>query len=101
MKVAAFILCGFGLLITLLNFYTSFVRYPLHRLFSRGKSFIHSSGVPLVGSALLWVGALMLVSTGSSRLAWGACLLSLLDTGGIHWFFLSLGLAGLFQRNLS
>ena len=91
MLILAFILAGLGALLTALNFYLSFVRYPLHHLIRRGQPFKFSSGVPLVGSILLWVGAYMLLSAGALRLGAFALIISAFDTGGIHWFFLSLG----------
>ena len=74
-----------GTLVTCVNVYTSFIRYPLHRW--RGGTrdeFRWVSGVPLVGSLFLWLAALFLV--GRPVLAWAALVMSLIDTGGLHWF---------------
>ncbi len=89
MKILAFILVGLGTLITALNFYLSFVRYPLHRLFHKDKSYKFASGLPLIGSILLWVGAYIFLSSGTLNYAAFALGVSLFDTGGIHWFFIS------------
>ncbi|MDT7778120.1 MAG: hypothetical protein QOC99_632 [Acidobacteriota bacterium] len=96
MKVVGFIICGFGALITLVNFYSSYVSYPLHRLISKDKPFTYSSPVPIVGSLLLWLGAIWLRSAGSVGWRW-LLVLSLLDTGGIHWFLLLMVLAVFFR----
>jgi hypothetical protein len=79
------VIFGLGALVCLINFYTSFLRYPLHRL--RGlprESFRWVSGFPLVGSllvafAFMWLHQLPVMIP--------VCIiLILIDTGGIHWF---------------
>ena len=89
MTILAFILVGLGTLIATLNFYLSFARYPSHRLFSKEQSYKFASGIPLIGSILLWLGALIFVSAGAMKYAIVALIVSLFDTGGAHWFFLS------------
>jgi predicted membrane channel-forming protein YqfA (hemolysin III family) len=89
MIVIAFVLFGLGTLITFLNFYLSFVRYPLYRL--RGGAtdeYKWVSGAPLVGSLLLWVSAAVLRQY--PGFAWAAIVISLFDTGGFHWFIASI-----------
>lgn len=81
-----------------LNFYLSFLRHPLHRRVNRGRPFIASSGIPLIGSLLLWVGAYLLLSAGAARLGASALILSAFDTGGIHWLLISLGYQWLVGR---
>ena len=78
-------LFGLGTLITCVNVYTSFIRYPLHRW--RGGTaddFRWISGFPLFGSLFLWLAALLLIPW--PVLMWTALVISLLDTGGLHWF---------------
>ena len=73
-----------GTLVTCVNFYTSLIRYPLHRW--RGGARDHFrwvSGFPLVGSLFLWLAALFLVRR--PVLTWAALGISLFDTGGFHW----------------
>lgn len=80
-------LCGLGTLLTCLNFYLSFLRFPVHRW--RGgteTNYRWVSGFPVFGSLFLWIGAFPLSVTGHSVLAWTAIIISLFDTGGIHWF---------------
>lgn len=81
----AIVLCGIGCLVTALDFYLSFLRYPLHRL-SGGtrENYRWVSGLPLFGSMFLWLGAAFL--TEQPPLLWSALIVSLLDTGGLHWF---------------
>jgi len=74
------VLFGLGTLVTGVNVYTSFIRYPLHRW--RGGTrddFRWVSGIPLVGSLFLWLAALFLVA--QPVLAWAALVMSLFDTG--------------------
>ena len=76
---------GLGALVCLINFYTSFLRYSLHRL--RGlprDSFRWVSGFPVVGSLLV---ALSFIWLHRLPLMIPVCIaLVLIDTGGIHWF---------------
>lgn len=79
-----------GGFVCLLNFYLSFLRYPLFRLRGgRQEDWKWISGFPLVGSlflAVAWFGWLReLDSVTLDVLAWT---LVVLDTGGIHWFIL-------------
>ena len=79
---AAFLVGGF---VCLLNFYLSWLSYPLHRL--RGlspESFRSHSGFPLIGSILVVVSLVGLHSQFTVvPIAIG---LIAIDTGGIHWF---------------
>jgi hypothetical protein len=79
------ILFALGALISCLNFYASFLRYPVHRL--RGgtrENYRWSSGLPLIGSLALWASIPLLLHR--QPWPWVAFGLSLLDTGGLHWF---------------
>ena len=73
-----------GGVLCLLNFYLSWVRYPLHRLRRRSKESYHSaSGAPLVGSLLVALSMLGLRSV--TAVVPVAIALIVIDTGGIHW----------------
>jgi hypothetical protein len=68
----------------LLNFYLSWLRYPLHRLRRRSKESYHStSGAPLVGSLLVALSMFGLRSV--TAVVPVAIALIVIDTGGIHW----------------
>jgi multisubunit Na+/H+ antiporter MnhB subunit len=86
---AVFIFAGVGALISVIDFYLSFIRYPLHRLCHRDRPLKWVSGYPLVGSLLLWFAALSYWFLGDVRSAAIALAFSVLDTGGIHWFAVS------------
>lgn len=74
-----------GGLISSLNFYLSFLRYPLHRM-RGGKSegYRWVSGIPLLGSFFVAVSLLRFWQ--SPWLFAMAVVLILIDTGGFHWF---------------
>lgn len=91
MKFLAFTLLGLGALIAGLNFYLSFVKYPLHRLFHQDQPFKFVSGLPLIGSILLWIGAYIFLSAGAAKYAALALIVSLFDPGGIQWFLIMMG----------
>jgi len=77
-----FVLGGF---ICVLNFYTSFVRYPVHRLLGHSKeSFQWLSGAALPGSLLVAISLPAFHST--TWILVTGFILILIDTGGIHWF---------------
>jgi hypothetical protein len=83
-QYAAVAIFGLGAYITLCNFYLSFIRYPIHRL--RGgtrESYSWISGLPLLGSAFLWLAAYL---TSWPTLMWVALVLSVFDTAGLHVF---------------
>jgi hypothetical protein len=79
-----------GAFVALLNFYLSFVRYPLHRLFRRKEEFHFHSGAPFVGSLFLWIAALIVYQAGHPKLCGASVALSVLDTGGFHWLLWSM-----------
>ena len=71
--------------VCLLNFYLSFLRYPLHRC--RGlpeESYRWVSGVPVLGSLFVALSLFELHSL-AGMLPVGIGLIAI-DTGGIHWF---------------
>lgn len=76
-----------GVLITVLNFYLSWIRVPLLRRVSPNHTPRWVSGIPFVGSGALWASAMVFPSGD-----WGApaaLAVSLFDTGGVHWFVVS------------
>jgi len=73
-----------GAFVSLLNFYLSFLRVPLLRLSDRNAAVRNVSGFPIVGSAALWASLTLLHH--SPPLVILAIAISLLDTGGVHWF---------------
>jgi len=84
MTISGIVLFALGGIITLNNICLSFVRYPIHR--ARGgdrETYRWVSGIPLFGSLLLWISIGLLPSP---ALKWTAGILSIFDTGGIHWF---------------
>jgi hypothetical protein len=90
-------LLALGGFIACLNFYLSFIRYPLHR--RRGgtrEDFRWVSGFPLFGTFFLFLAVLMLAHV--RVLMWTAIGLSLLDTGGQHWFIVTMIYMALFRR---
>jgi len=73
-----------GVLVTMLNFYLSFIRVPLQRRVSPDQVTRWVSGIPFVGSGALWLSAIVL-QTGDWRVP-AALAVSIFDTGGLHWF---------------
>jgi hypothetical protein len=81
----SWILFGLGALFCLINFYISFLRYPLHRLRGLSKESYHwVSGFPLVGTlcVALSLGGLHEVP----GMIPAVIVLILMDTGGLLWF---------------
>ena len=77
-----------------LNAYLSWLRYPLHRLRGRRpEEYRHASGAPVVGSLFLligWYGG----ARGDGDLDGLVWVLAAVDTGGLHWFLISMALQG-------
>ena len=83
--IIGLVLLALGTFITCINFYLSFIRYPLHRLRGRPREdYRFVSGFPGVGSAFLWFAAILLAR--HPPLMWSSIAISLFDTGGLHWF---------------
>src|SRR5579862_3719152 len=95
LDVLAYALFAIGGSVSCMNFYLSFLRYPLRRL--SGREYKWVSGVPLVGSLLLVIAAAMLHN--SFLLFWGGIAVALLDTGGLHWFLGVMLWMHLFRRD--
>ncbi len=86
-----------GSLICLLNFYLSFLRYPL--FLQRGgkkEEYRHSSGFPLIGSAL--VAASLIFGKFDLWVIWSGVAIALIDTGGIHSFIATMAWFALKNR---
>jgi hypothetical protein len=83
-----YLLFGLGALVSLTNFYLSFLRYPLFVLRGRSRDeYQHISGFPMVGMLVLFGLAL---TPASSSLSLAALLFMLIDTGNIPWFVVSM-----------
>jgi hypothetical protein len=85
MTAIGIVLLALGTLITSVNCYLSFLRYPVHLL--RGgtqENYRWVSGLPVFGSLLLWISVPFLSAL--PGLMCFALLFSLLDTVGLHWF---------------
>jgi len=79
------ILFCLGSFICAMNFYLSFVRYPIFLLRGGRKSeYQWISGAPFIGSVSAAVGLVSLYETRWILIA--GLLLILVDTGGVHWF---------------
>ena len=79
------ILFCLGGIICVMNFYLSFLRYPVFLLRGGRKSeFQWMSGAPLIGSLSVAVGLGYLYETGWILVT--GPILILMDTGGLHWF---------------
>ena len=81
-----------GAFISLLNFYLSFIRPLAHHHLNPTGRYKQVSGFPLFGSVLLWGSAIPLWSEHLS-LALGCLAISTLDTAGLHWLLISLGIS--------
>ena|ERR1017187_327152 len=83
--ILAWVGFALGAWVCLLNFYLSFVRYPVHRWRGLSKESYHwVSGLPLVGSLFVAFSLLRLHPL-PALLPIGLALIAA-DTGGIHWF---------------
>lgn len=100
MKLIATTLLISGGFICCLNFYLSFLRYPLHRWAGKKKDeYRWSSGVPLLGS--LFVLLSLLARWQTPWISIVSILLILIDTGGIHWFAATMIYQTFFKKNKS
>jgi Na+/melibiose symporter-like transporter len=74
-----------GSLLCCLNFYLSFLRYPVHRIMGKKKEeYQWISGFPVFGS--LFVAISLFKFWQPPWLLATAIILILIDTGGLHWF---------------
>ena len=97
MEIIAYILFGVGGFFCVLNFYLSFLRYPIYRL-SGGdkKEYKWTSGAPILGSLFVGIGLLSLYGT-KWILILGLTLI-LIDTGGLHWFLATMFYYAIFRK---
>jgi hypothetical protein len=85
MKGIMIALFGLGGWLCCLNFYLSFLRYPVHRIMGKTKEdYRWISGIPLFGS--LFVAVSLFQFWRSPWLLALAVVLIVIDTGGLHWF---------------
>jgi hypothetical protein len=81
-QTIGWILLSLAAFIAAMNFYFSFLRYPIYRLM--GWKYRWVSGAPVVGSIFLVVGLLFLWWLPAAW--WRAGVIALFDTGGFPWF---------------
>jgi hypothetical protein len=81
-SVIGYLAFALGALVSVLNFYLSWIRMPLLRAFGRTPK--RMSGFPFVGSLLLLIALILFWD--NRPLALTAALLALIDTGGPHWY---------------
>jgi hypothetical protein len=86
-----------GVLVCALNFYLSFVRYPLHLLRGNPGQYRHVSGLPVLGSVLV-VAALLMTRLPGWAVTLGIAS-AVLDTGGLHWFAAVMAWDALIRRS--
>jgi hypothetical protein len=84
-EISGWILLSLAAIVTALNFYLSFLSYPIHHLI--GWQHRNDSGLPMVGTIFCAAGLIFLWRM---PLAW-ACsgLIALFDTGGVLWLLFS------------
>jgi hypothetical protein len=95
-KLISWFLLVLGGWLCVVNFYLSFLRYPLHRLRRRPETHRFVSGIPVFGSAMV-LAALIMGPLPEWAVA-AAWILIAVDTGGIHWFIAVLAWAALRER---
>jgi hypothetical protein len=96
MGIISYILFGLGGFLCLLNFYLSFLRYPIHRLSGGSKQeYKWVSGAPVLGSLLVGLSLIFHYATNWMLIS-GAALI-FIDTGGLHWFLVTMFYYGTFQ----
>ncbi|MBL7214514.1 MAG: hypothetical protein ISS71_02415 [Phycisphaerae bacterium] len=98
MTITGYIIFILGSFISLLNFYLSFVRYPIYRLCGGTKeNYKWVSGIPVFGSVFVLIGIFILF-----HIKWvlvSGIIIGLLDTAGIHWCIGTLVYYSLFKKN--
>jgi hypothetical protein len=96
-KLAGWIAFSVAVLIACVNFYLSFLRYPLNRLFRRPYKWV--SGIPVIGTLCLILSSALLL--GSLPPRWAIIVVILADTGGLPWFAVIMLWAIFFRRKKS
>ena len=84
MRWAATAFLVLGGFLCCLNFYLSFLRYPIHTLSGSKKEYEWASGIPILGSAFVALSLIVLWSY--PLILFVSWVLMLIDTGGLHWF---------------
>jgi hypothetical protein len=83
-QLAAWVLFVLFGLICVINFYTSFLRYPIYIWRGMPKeSFKFISGIPIFGSLIVYF--LLRHLDMPPAMQYVAIILIVIDTGGIHW----------------
>lgn len=89
-----YILLAFGCFLSLVNFYLTFLRYPVHRLRCRSaEDYQWMSGYPVFGSLVVLM-CLPFVYQ-EPLIFWIAVGCAALDTDGLHWIVFGLGVLAL------
>lgn len=78
---------GLGGFISILNFYLSFIRYPLHCLLSLKDDYKNISGYPMLGTVL---NVISIIGFWGTKMALLATVFLFIDTGGFLWFAYSM-----------
>jgi len=86
--IAGYTLLGLGGSIACLNFYLSFLRNTVHKVWWKNDEPRRVSGFPLVGSLFLVLAAVLLRQ--SNVWLFLALGFAAMDTGGPHWFLISM-----------
>ena len=74
-----------------INFYLSFLRYPVRRLLGQTPEEIRFvSGIPMVGTALVLLAGVF-VRQWDAWMASAAIAILLVDTGGVLWIIIGIG----------
>ena len=83
-----YLLFGLGALVSVCNFYLSFLRYPLFILRRRSRDeYRHISGFPMAGMFVLFG---LVLTPASPSFSLTTLFLLLIDTGNIPWFVFSM-----------
>lgn len=97
MGIIAYMLFGLGGFFCLLNFYLSFLRYPIYGLSGGGKQeYKWVSGAPVLGS--LFVGLSLIFHYATNWMLISGVALIIIDTGGLHWFLATMFYYEIFRK---
>jgi len=96
MDIFAIVVFLLGALFCVLNIYTSFLRYPIHKWILKKPEYKHVSGAPLLGT--IFVGMSLIGLHDNPWFVRIGLFLILFDTGGPHWFIFSMIYNGLFRK---
>jgi hypothetical protein len=97
MEIIPYVLFCLGGFFCLLNFYLSFVRYPVYRLAGGSRQeYKWVSGAPVLGSLFVGLSLISLYETNWMVISGVAFIL--MDTGGLHWFLATMFYYGVFWK---